>query len=103
MSVPTTALAAQADKALRRALAEPTLAEQVLIVTARVLRMQPTSRLTPLSLTAALHTGQHAVLATVPAIAAEDARRLIGDALPQSVIGDTNGEYALRLQRQAAR
>lgn len=89
------------DEAVRRLLEQPSYGAQVLIVTARMLEMDPAQPMTARAGGLAMQIAVDAVLAPLPQVVRDDSFERATRALPE-LTGITRGEAALRL-RAAAR
>ncbi|MEV8419238.1 hypothetical protein AB0P45_37680 [Streptomyces niveus] len=87
----------QADEALRQIQASPSYAQQILLTTAAVLRIQPGRPLYPRVLDIALGFGADAIVGELPTAVQLDALDRARAALPPVGNTVTHGEYALLL------
>ncbi|WP_069625344.1 hypothetical protein [Streptomyces niveus] len=87
----------QADEALRQIQASPSYAQQVLLTTAAVLRIQAERVLHPRVLDIALGFGADAIVGELPTAVQLDAMDRARAALPDVGNTVTHGEYALLL------
>jgi hypothetical protein len=88
------------DEALRRLIEQPSYDAQVLIVTARMLEMDPTEPMTQRAGGMAMTIAIDTVLKPLPKAAADDSVARATRALPD-LTGITRGEAALRLRKAA--
>lgn len=86
---------------LPASLAEGPSYTAVLLVTARILDMDPATELYPVTITFSVDTACDSVLCTLPPIVAEAVRASVADVLPEARTGETRGEYAIRLRKNA--
>lgn len=88
------------DEALRRLIEQPSYGAQVLIVTARMLEMDPTEPMTGRAGHMAVNIAIDTVLKPLPQAVRDDSVDRATRALPD-LAGITRGEAALRLRKAA--
>lgn len=88
------------DVALQRLIDQPSYGAQVLVVTARMLEMDPIEPMSTRAGGMAMTIAIDAVLATLPQVVRDDSIARATRALPD-LTGITRGEAALRLRKAA--
>jgi len=88
------------DEALRRLIEQPSYGAQVLIVTARMLEMDPTEPMTNRAGGKAMTIAIDTILKPLPRAVGDDSLTRATRALPD-LTGITRGEAALRLRKAA--
>lgn len=90
------------DNTLARILTEPSWTQRLGHATAKALEVNCFLVINGWLLTEAINTAIEQVLAGIPGIVAGQATGNLHRALPQARVGETAGEYALRLRAVAA-
>ncbi|MEU1275303.1 hypothetical protein [Streptomyces sp. NPDC005799] len=88
------------DEALRRLIDQPSYGAQVLIVTARMLELDPTEPMTNRAGGMAMNIAVDAILKPLPQVVRDDSFERATRVLPD-LTGITRGEAALRLRAAA--